>query len=308
MSRVRRWRLPTTLSTMRASGCPPRMSWACLNTSVALARARTSSIDALHGTMATSARRSSARLTSELLPGPSAATNSVPSASRGSWSRISFAPGSGTPVTPGTASATQSEDDRCGSQSASTTLLPCRWSHPARWTARVDFPTPPLVFAMTTINYHTYDRLISGRQAVRHAGFSARRHAGMSATRAGRQACLPTCQQADMPAARRAVLPARRSPGLSDCTRPCPPATRLPGRNTAAAFADRVHHRLPTTTWVATTGRKRPPAQSFASPRGRPRPLESRSIRRGYPATGSGRTPVREDVCNINQITLLSFT
>lgn len=57
-----------------ALGLPARISWAWRSTSVAFAKARTSSMLALHGTIARSARSNKARLVSVWLPGPSATT------------------------------------------------------------------------------------------------------------------------------------------------------------------------------------------------------------------------------------------
>src|ERR1700739_2261869 len=73
-----------------------------------------------------------------------------------------------TALTSGTASRIHSDEDCCVSQSASVTLCPCSWSHAARWTARVDFPTPPLEFAITIIiQLHLHDFFPAGKHYVK---------------------------------------------------------------------------------------------------------------------------------------------
>src|SRR5207253_11349126 len=61
-------------------------------------------------------------------------------------------------VIEGSASLIHCELERCLSVSRSATLVPWSWSQTARWTARVDFPTPPLVFAKTMFTKSTVAR------------------------------------------------------------------------------------------------------------------------------------------------------
>src|SRR5512145_2541970 len=77
----------------------------------------------------------------------------------GSSSKTASAPARRVIGTSGIASLIHSEEDCCGSQSASATPWPCAWSQPASDPASVDFPTPPLELTIATIMTTAYDAL-----------------------------------------------------------------------------------------------------------------------------------------------------
>ena len=83
------------------------------------------------------------------------------------------------------------------SQSASVTLCPCCCSQAARWTAMVDFPTPPLELAMTIIMFWTIEHCFhAGKQYVHQAGEAACKQAVWTVCL---QAILKACHHADKP-------------------------------------------------------------------------------------------------------------
>ncbi len=155
MSCVSRYVLPTMLRTIIALGCPPRMSWELRKTFVAWASALTSSMEALHGTSARSARSSSARLVSGVAARPIGdhVLRLLAEGRKAVKNFIGVSQPDGFYL--GGRFSIQSEELCCVSQSASVTLCPCSCSQAARWTARVDLPTPPLEFATTIIMHRT---------------------------------------------------------------------------------------------------------------------------------------------------------
>jgi len=114
---------------------------------VASATLRRSRIEGRTGKTARSARIKTVRLSSSRPPGASATMNSCDSDNSCTDVATSSCVEAVRTTSFGSASSAHAELERCLSVSSKATLLPWSKSHTARWTASVDFPTPPLLFA-----------------------------------------------------------------------------------------------------------------------------------------------------------------